>query len=115
MRASVAGLVLVRQRPGSAKGVIFATLEDETGITNAILWPKVFESFRRPFLQASLLGVCGRVQCEGLVLHLVAEKVLNLSGHLSRLQEPGATHEFDNAIARADEVRRPIQESRDFH
>jgi error-prone DNA polymerase len=114
-RAKCAGLVLVRQRPGSAKGVIFATLEDETGVCNVVLWPKVFEAFRRPFLQASLLGVAGRVQRDGLVLHLVAEKVEDLSPHLSKLQDKGAPRGLDNAMARADEVRRPIQEARNFH
>jgi error-prone DNA polymerase len=114
-RASCAGLVLVRQRPGSAKGVIFATLEDETGVCNVVLWPKVFESFRRPFLQASLLGVTGWIQRDGLVLHLVADKVEDLSRNLAKLQQAGATRGLDNAMARADEVRRPIQEARNFH
>ena len=114
-RAKCAGLVLVRQRPGSAKGVIFATLEDETGVCNVVLWPKVFETFRRPFLQASLLGVTGWVQRDGLVLHLVAEKVEDLSPRLSKLQDQGAPRGLDNAMARADEVKRPIQEARNFH
>ncbi|WP_051432324.1 OB-fold nucleic acid binding domain-containing protein [Rhodovibrio salinarum] len=78
---------LLRQRPGSAKGVIFATLEDETGVTNVVLWPKVFEGYRRPFLQGRLLGVSGRVQREGLVLHLVAERIDNLDDRLERLND----------------------------
>ena len=113
-RVRTAGLVLLRQRPGSAKGVIFATIEDETGVANVVLWPNVFDRFRRPFLQASLLSVRGRIQREGLVLHLVAETLSNESPRLAALQAPG----FQNAMARADEVKKPGREvvypSRDF-
>lgn len=67
-----AGLVLVRQRPGSAKGVMFITLEDETGIANLVVWPQVFEKFRRVVMGASMIAVRGRIQREGEVVHLVA-------------------------------------------
>ena len=87
-RAQVAGLVLNRQRPGSAKGVIFATLEDETGIANLIVWPAVFERFRKAVLGASLLGVAGRVQREGLVIHVLAEEVFDLTALLDGLDGP---------------------------
>lgn len=60
-----AGLVLVRQRPGSAKGVLFVTIEDETGIANLVVWAKVFEKYRRIVLGAGMLGVYGRIQREG--------------------------------------------------
>ncbi|RDD63680.1 error-prone DNA polymerase [Ferruginivarius sediminum] len=113
-RLTVAGLVLVRQRPGSAKGVIFATLEDETDVANVVLWPKVFETYRRPFLQGSLLAVTGKVQRDGLVIHVVAERVTDLTARLAALEAPG----FTNALARADEVKRPgpevVYPSRDF-
>ena len=69
----MAGLVLVRQRPGTAKGVIFATLEDETGIANIVVWSHVFERFRRTVLAARLLMVSGRLQRQGLVIHVVAD------------------------------------------
>lgn len=67
-----AGLVLVRQRPGSAKGVVFITIEDETGIANLVVWPKVSETQRRIVLGAVMIAVRGRIQREGEVAHLVA-------------------------------------------
>ena len=73
---TVAGLVLVRQRPGTAKGVIFMTLEDETDIANIIVWPKAFEKNRRTVMTARFLAVRGRLQRAGLVIHVVAEKFL---------------------------------------
>ncbi len=83
----VAGLVLVRQRPGTASGVIFATLEDETGVANIVIWPKVFEKYRRIVLGSRLMGVHGKVQKEGLVIHVVANRLLDLSHHLKHLVE----------------------------
>jgi error-prone DNA polymerase len=81
----IAGIVLIRQRPGSAKGVIFATLEDETGIANIVIWPKIFERFRRVVLGARLLGVRGRIQEESSVIHVVAATLSDLSPHLESL------------------------------
>jgi error-prone DNA polymerase len=82
-----AGLVLVRQRPGSAKGVMFITLEDESGIANVVVWPKLFESSRRIVLGASMMAVNGRIQGEGDVVHLVAQQLLDLSHDLSSLAD----------------------------
>ncbi|WP_377806601.1 error-prone DNA polymerase [Azospirillum sp. A29] len=76
-RVTVSGLVLVRQRPGSANGVLFLTLEDETGIANVIVWKKLFEQQRRIILGASMLAVKGRVQIEGEVIHLIAEQLVD--------------------------------------
>ncbi|ANK82713.1 MAG: error-prone DNA polymerase [Rhizobiales bacterium NRL2] len=109
-RTVVAGLVLVRQRPGSASGVIFATLEDETGVANIVVWPHVFERFRRVLLTSRLLGVSGKLQREGLVIHVVAERLFDLSGELATLTEDpdlAPPEAVDGSIARADEVRRP--------
>ena len=78
-RVAVAGLVLVRQRPGTASGVIFATLEDETGVANIVIWPQVFERFRRAVLASSLMRVEGRLQREGDVIHVIAERIADLS------------------------------------
>jgi error-prone DNA polymerase len=78
-----AGLVLVRQRPGSAKGVMFITLEDETGIANLVVWVKVFERYRRIVLSAGMIGVYGRIQREGEVVHLVAHRLSDLSADLA--------------------------------
>lgn len=76
---AVAGLVLVRQRPGSAKGVMFITIEDETGHANVIVWPSVFERQRRLVLSASMIACHGRLQREGNVIHVVAERFEDLS------------------------------------
>lgn len=85
----VAGLVLVRQRPGTASGVIFMTLEDETGIANAIVWPKVFEQWRRAVLSARLVVVEGMLQKEGEVIHVIARRFDDLSTELfEALAEP---------------------------
>jgi error-prone DNA polymerase len=81
-RVTVAGIVLVRQRPGSAQGVIFITLEDETGIANLIVWPTVFERQRRVVLSARMLGCRGRVQIADGVTHVVVEALEDLSGML---------------------------------
>lgn len=78
-----AGIVLVRQRPGSAKGVMFITLEDESGIANLVVWPKVFERFRRTILSAGMIAVRGRIQREGEVVHLVAQRLTDLSADLA--------------------------------
>ncbi len=82
-----AGLVLVRQRPGSAKGVMFITLEDETGIANLVVWPKTFEAHRRIILGASMIAVHGRIQREGEVVHLVAHRITDLSAALASIGE----------------------------
>ncbi len=88
----VAGLVLVRQRPGTAKGVIFATLEDETGVVNVIVWPDVFARQRKVLLGARLLGVEGPLQREGLVIHVIAKRLVDLSPRLEQLSAPGLDH-----------------------
>ena len=101
---AVAGLVLARQRPGSAKGVIFATLEDETGVANVIVWPKTFEAYRRIVLTARLLKVTGKLQREGIVVHLIADKLEDASWLLDELSADGRFAQPANA---ADEARRP--------
>jgi len=80
---NVAGLVLVRQRPGSAKGVMFITLEDETTVANLVVWSKVFEKYRRTVLGSGMLGVKGRVQREGEVVHIIARELIDLSSELA--------------------------------
>jgi len=83
--ARVAGLVITRQRPGTASGVIFVTLEDETGVANLIVHGGVFERYRRTLLGAGLLGVAGRVQREGAVIHVLARELVDLTPLLGRL------------------------------
>ena len=103
-KVTVAGLVLVRQQPGSAKGVIFMTLEDETGIANAIVWRKVFLQYRPVVMGARLVAVRGKVQKADNVTHIVAEQVEDLTTHLSKLllEKPEIP-----TLSPADEVRRP--------
>ena len=84
-RIEVAGLVLIRQKPGSAKGVMFITLEDETGIANLIVWPALFERQRTLVLTAGLMSCRGRVQRQGAVVHLIAEELTDLSVLLRRI------------------------------
>jgi len=98
---TVAGLVLVRQRPGSASGVVFVTLEDETGIANLVVWPDTFERFRADLMGATLMSCQGRLQREGLVIHVVAERLIDLSKRLSRLNAPAihSLHQSGSELA----------------
>ena len=111
-RLTVAGLVLVRQRPGSAHGVIFATLEDETGVANCVIWPDVFERHRRIVLTARLLGITGPLQREGEVIHVVAERLVDLSHYLGYLTEPAGHGPLEVPVARADAVKHPMSDPR---
>ena len=113
-RAIVAGIVLVRQRPGTAKGVVFLTIEDETGTANVIVWKKVFEANRRIAMQARFLAVKGRIQRAGEVVHLVAEGFRDLTGSLRDLREAGLTLPPENTDFGAPTHRHPYR-SRDFH
>lgn len=81
----VAGIVLVRQRPGSATGVVFATIEDETGYANLIIWPPVFESQRQLILSAKMIACRGKLQREHGVIHVAAKHLTDLSGWLRRI------------------------------
>ncbi|TMV93524.1 error-prone DNA polymerase [Thioclava sp. BHET1] len=87
-RISVCGLVITRQRPGTASGVIFLTLEDETGVSNIVVWPRVYERFRRIVMGGRLLRVTGQIQREGIVVHVIAEQVEDLSGRIADLGHP---------------------------
>ena len=102
----LAGLVLVRQRPGTASGVVFVTIEDEHGIANLVVWPTVFEAYRRVVIGARMVGVRGRIQCEGekqyKVIHLVAEEIWDLSAELDSISELDLFH---LTHPRGDEVR----------
>ncbi|WP_422372457.1 error-prone DNA polymerase [Hoeflea sp.] len=108
-RVRVAGLVLVRQRPGSAKGVVFETIEDETGVANIIVWPKVFEKYRSIVLGSRCVGVSGRLQNEDGVIHVVADTLEDLTPAMARISDMAAEM---GGLANADEVRRPIEDTR---
>ncbi len=101
---TVAGLVLVRQRPGTAKGVIFMTLEDETGIANTIVWQRTFETYRPVVIGARLVAVTGPLQNASGVIHVVTEKIEDLTPLLRRLSDQNG---YVDALAHADEGRRP--------
>lgn len=124
-RVSVVGLVLIRQRPGSAKGVIFLTLEDETGVANAVVWPKTFDRFRPVVMGARLVRVTGRLQSVSGVIHVVAERIEDLSPRLGILSEAvqGAPHAPNRGTERpvegnstaARRVGRVMPKGRNFH
>jgi error-prone DNA polymerase len=103
-RVVVAGLVLVRQRPGTSKGVIFMTLEDETGVANIIVWPKAFERLRAIVIGARFVAVSGKLQSESGVIHIIAERMEDLTPMLGQLSDNGRDIE---TLAPSDEVRRP--------
>src|SRR5690606_19327358 len=94
-RVEVAGLVLVRQRPGTASGVVFATLEDETGVANIVIWKKAFDTHRKTILGARMLAVRGRLQIEGLVVHVVAESFTDMTADLLALASGTVDHRGD--------------------
>ncbi|WP_170335241.1 error-prone DNA polymerase [Ruegeria arenilitoris] len=129
-RYSVCGLVITRQRPGTASGVIFLTLEDETGVSNVVVWPKVYEQFRRIVMGGRLLQVTGYLQREGIVVHLIAQDIRDMSHKLSELGHPmddaiGITQPHADDAPRANRAppraRHPREQakrlfpSRDFH
>ncbi|WP_400083071.1 error-prone DNA polymerase [Yoonia sp. R78084] len=122
----LAGIVLIRQRPGSAKGVCFITLEDETGVANLVVWPKVMAAYRKVIMRARVIDVRGTVQRDADVIHVVAHHLTDRSDALERLSHD----RMEAPLARADEVRkaiphdprgghprdvRVIPKSRDFH
>jgi DNA polymerase III alpha subunit len=94
---TVAGLVLVRQRPGTAKGVIFVTLEDETGVCNVVVWAKTYERFRRAVISGRLLRITGRLQRDAGVVHVVAELIEDLSPMLDQLLRSDFRHDGTRA------------------
>lgn len=127
----VCGLVTVRQRPGTAKGVLFITIEDETGFANLVVWSKTFEAYRRVILQSRLLLVEGRLQIEGEVIHVVVSACFNLNelmqlnaegrnlGSMSKPINPGAkekeVQEEQGLAKTVKAVQGELFRSRDFH
>ncbi|MAM62576.1 OB-fold nucleic acid binding domain-containing protein [Maritimibacter sp. UBA3975] len=95
-RITVAGLVLVRQRPGTANGVVFITLEDETGIANIVVWRAVYERFRRAVVAGRCLRVTGKIQRQSGVAHIVADQVEDISWMLDSLAQPPARSAFQD-------------------
>jgi len=108
-RVTVAGLVLIRQQPQTAGGIIFMTLEDETGPSNIVVWRDRFQANRRTVMMASFLAVHGRLQKADGVIHVVAERFTDLSGDLAGLREE------PREITASQEVKGRLIRSRDFH
>jgi error-prone DNA polymerase len=122
---SMAGIVLIRQRPGSAAGVVFITLEDETGVANLVVWPDTMKQFRRTIMGARLMAVHGMVQMDDDVIHIIAKRLVDETGQLVHLSDDL----MRSPLARADHVTNPlpghtarhprnvrvIPKSRDFH
>jgi error-prone DNA polymerase len=111
---TIAGLVLVRQRPGTSKGVVFMTLEDETDIANIIVWPKVFERNRRTVMTSRFLAVRGHLQRAGLVIHVVAESFIDLSAQLPWLRDGDLFSPKFSGRPQPQSDPLPLH-SRDFH
>jgi error-prone DNA polymerase len=127
-KVEVAGIILVRQKPGSAKGVLFITIEDETGIANGIIWPARFEAQRRVVLSSAMIGIKGMVQREGQVIHVIADRIEDLTPMLRTVGErdfphrpgpgDGATHpgspdprERPQGSARQEDWERRVRDS----
>ena len=119
-RVAVCGLVLARQKPGTASGVVFITLEDETGSANIVVWPKVYEDHKRTVINARFLRIEGKLERQGIVAHLIADKITDLSPMLSELPKhdvdgplpPEGSQHLDRALAfplaHGDEVTKPV-------
>ncbi len=103
----VSGVVLIRQRPGSAKGVCFITLEDETGVVNLVIWPDMMERYRKVIMGARLMEVTGRVEMDDEVLHVIVSKMEDATWRLSELSDDL----LETPVARADHVNTPLQGS----
>ena len=109
-KIKVAGLITVRQRPGTAKGVLFVTIEDESGFANLVVWEKVFEAHRREIIQARLLMVEGKLQIEGEVIHVVANRCFNLSALLRGMTAETNAESALSTLSRGDEKQSGTEE-----
>lgn len=101
----LAGLITVRQRPGTAKGVLFMTLEDETGSANLVVWQSLFDKYRKEIVQSKLLMVAGKLQIANGVTHLVVQRCFNLTPLLQSLTDANA---LPQTLARGDETTKPV-------
>jgi error-prone DNA polymerase len=107
----VAGIVLVRQRPGTAKGVCFMTIEDETGWANAVIWPNLFDEQRKEILQSTLILLEGQLQIEGEVIHIIVSRCRNISRLLKKLSPNEENIEAVGTFAFPDRLAEPIVNS----
>jgi len=108
-RVEVCGLVITRQRPGTASGVIFLTLEDGSGVSNIVVWPSMFEKRRKAVMAGRLLKISGKLQREGIVTHVIANQITDVSHLLDTLGDAGSAGDNINpSYDNADEAKRPI-------
>jgi len=112
-RVKVAGIVLVRQRPGTAKGVCFMTIEDETGWANCVIWPKLFDQQRKVILQSTLIMLEGKLQIEGEVIHVIVERCYNISKLLKQLSPHEERIDSVATFAFPDRTPEPILPSKE--
>ncbi len=106
-RVKVAGLILVRQRPGTASGICFITLEDETGTVNLVVFAKLFDEYRKEIIQSKLLMVEGKLQKEGEVIHVIVKRCINASRMLQRMTT--SNKELSISMSRSDETTSPVR------
>jgi error-prone DNA polymerase len=109
----VAGLILVRQRPGTASGICFITLEDETGTANLVVFHQLFDKYRKEIIQSRLLMVEGKLQREGEVIHVIVSRCFNISTLLQRLVPSGIENPTLGNRSRSDETTSPGQDTHD--
>lgn len=103
----VAGLILVRQRPGTASGICFITIEDETGTANLVVFEKLFNKYRKEIIQSRLIMVEGQMQKEGDVIHVVARRCYNISSLLQKLLPYKSEEPNVSTLAHSDEITAP--------
>jgi error-prone DNA polymerase len=108
----VAGLVLVRQRPGTAGGVCFMTIEDETGFANLVIFESLFETYRKEILQSKLIMVEGKLQIEGEVIHVIVKRCYDMSKLLRKLLPSSQKDPQVLTLARPDETSVPIAQNK---
>ena len=111
----VAGLVLVRQRPGTAKGICFITIEDETGSANLVVFPNIFQQFRKEILRSRLLMVEGKLQIEGEVIHVIVSTCYDLSKLLQQLTSSKDGNLPVLTLSRADQTPAAIYPDQKRH
>ena len=110
---TVSGLVITRQRPGTASGVIFITLEDATGVSNLIIWPKTFARYRKTVMAGRLIKVHGKLQREGIVTHVIATRIEDCSSLLDHMGDAqGGAYQIDPSYDNPDEAKRAVAENR---
>lgn len=113
VKLNVSGLVITRQRPGTASGVIFLTLEDDTSVSNVVVWPKTFEKYRKEVMAGRLLLIRGKLQREGPVTHVIASHIIDYSYLLDGLGYPEVSGEsIQPSQDNADEAKRPVADQR---